>query len=135
MLAVGSLFAAVARRRRPPCHGLGRARGWGRRGEAAHGADTNRLLGPASHNFAKAVAEATLGDFLVRKSRGSDMFVLVINDLKKASSFPITLCDNGVDYEFAHAVFPSLRSLIEYLRQNPLKSRVRAVRDRFILSG
>ena len=72
------------------------------------------------------VASAEHGDFLVRKSRGSDMFVLTVNDSGTATSFPITRItdeDNIDKYVFGAKLFDNLRGLIKYLRINPLTGK------------
>lgn len=72
------------------------------------------------------VANAEHGDFLVRKSRGSDMFVLVVNDNGAPTSFPITRItdeDNVDKYVFGAKLFDNIRGLIKYLRVNPLTGK------------
>ena len=72
------------------------------------------------------VVNAEHGDFLVRRSRGSDMFVLTVNDAGTATSFPITRItdeDNTDKYVFGAKLFDNLRGLIKYLRTNPLTGK------------
>lgn len=73
------------------------------------------------------VAAGNHGDFLVRPSRGSDMFVLVVNDEGSPTSFPITrICDeenNQEKYVFGAKLFDSIRALIKFLRISPLTGK------------
>lgn len=74
------------------------------------------------------VRAANHGDFLVRESRGSDMYVLVVNDSGSPTSFPVTKIPGDettsiTQYVFAGVAFASLRALIKYLRLHPLSGK------------
>lgn len=65
------------------------------------------------------VAAACHGDFLVRQSRQSSDFVLVVNDNGRPVNFQIEQLPDG--YRFGETVFRRVGDLIAYLQSSPLQ--------------
>jgi hypothetical protein len=65
------------------------------------------------------VAAACHGDFLVRQSRQSSDYVLVVNDNGRPVNFQIRQLDTG--YLFADSIFLNIRDLISHLQTSPLQ--------------